>query len=164
MCPRDDVLNILRELAKRLEKRITVNSLILFGSYARGEERMESDIDFIVVSEDFPRKFSDRFDIVREAINSIKETEYYRRLREAGRYPQFSPIPYRPEELEDTPPLLLDVLEDGVILRDDGTMRRKLEELNMRLTDLGAKRKKSRSGRRYWVLKPEIKPGEVIEI
>jgi len=51
-----------------------------------------------------------------------------------------------------------------VIIVDDGTMSRKLEELRDGLRRMGAVRKTSRKGLRYWVLKPEVRPGEVIEL
>lgn len=41
------------ELKDFLSKRISVQHLILFGSYAKGSPRADSDIDVIVVSEDF---------------------------------------------------------------------------------------------------------------
>ena len=159
-----EVIKLLRRLADILAREIKVNSLVLFGSYARGEAGPSSDIDFIVVSPDFPEKFSDRFNLLRHAINLVKKSREYRRLREQGLYPTFSPIPYRPEDLENTPPLLLDVVEDGVIVVDDGTMEEKLEELREKLREMGAVRKTSAKGLRYWVLKPRVRPGEVLEL
>jgi len=66
--------------------------------------------------------------------------------------------------LADTPPLLLDVTEDGIILYDDGLMANKLRELRERLQALGSKRVRTRSGKWYWILKPDIKPGEIVQI
>lgn len=56
MAERKDVeaLKILNKLLK--EKRIKIYKMLVFGSYAKGEERDESDIDIIVVSEDFENK------------------------------------------------------------------------------------------------------------
>lgn len=36
---RREVTELLQWLARRIEQRLTLNSLVLFGSYARGEER-----------------------------------------------------------------------------------------------------------------------------
>lgn len=51
-----------------LEKKISVDKLILFGSWAQGKADEESDIDLIVISSDF-KKFSDkeRFSILWDA-------------------------------------------------------------------------------------------------
>jgi uncharacterized protein len=45
---------ILEELLK--QKGINVQKIILFGSYAKGKEKRDSDIDIIVVSDDFRNK------------------------------------------------------------------------------------------------------------
>lgn len=38
---------------KALQKRINVSKMLLFGSYARGEQKKYSDIDLLIVSRDF---------------------------------------------------------------------------------------------------------------
>lgn len=161
---RKEITELLQWLVERVEQALTLNSLVLFGSYARGEEMPESDLDILVISEDFPERFTKRFDVLRPFLKEAKLHPAYRRMREKGFYLQFSPIPYRPEELEETPPLLLDLVEDGVIIKDDGTFSRKMDELRKKLKELGAKRLMTSKGNRYWVLKPQIRRGEVIEI
>lgn len=159
-----EVMELLRWLAKRIEQDLTLNSLILFGSYAREEERPESDLDFLVISEDFPKRFAKRFDVLRPYLREAKLHPAVKRMRKEGFYLQFSPVPYRPEELERTPPLLLDLVEDGVIIKDDGTFSRKMDELRKKLKELGARRLVTSRGNRYWILKPKIEKGEVIEV
>ena len=85
-------------------------------------------------------------------------------LREPDACLSFQAVPYKSEDVVETPPLLLDVSEDGIILYDDGLMHQKLGELKERLRVLGSKRIRTRTGRWYWVLKPVLKPGEIIEI
>ena len=161
---RREVTELLQWLAERIEQRLTLNSLVLFGSYARGEERPESDLDILVISEDFPERFTKRFDVLRPLFREAKLHPAYRKMRREGFYPQFSPIPYRPEELRETLPLLLDLVEDAVVIKDDGTFGRKMAELRKRLSELGAKRVTTKRGDRYWILKPRVERGEVIEI
>lgn len=48
-----NVKAILDLYRRKLEKKIRVKQLILFGSYARGKPRDYSDIDVAVVSKDF---------------------------------------------------------------------------------------------------------------
>lgn len=161
---KEEIMVILQWLAENINKVIKLNSLILFGSYARGEERHESDIDLLIVSENFPDKFSERFDILRPIFNEAKSHPAYKRIRKKGYYLQFSPLPYRPEELDDTPPLLLDLTEDSLIIKDDGTFARKINELKRKLKSLGAERRITKKGNRYWILKPGLKRGEIIEL
>lgn len=141
-----------------------MHSIVAFGSVARGEESRRSDVDIIVVSEAFPESYSARLDMLAPVFQEVRSKESYMQLRKYGYYLSFSAVPYRPADLIDTPPLLLDVTQDGLILYDDGLMREKLSEVRERLRELGSKRVRTQSGKWYWVLKPDFKPGEVIEI
>ena len=45
---------------KELKKTINLNKVIVFGSYAKGCANKESDVDFLVVSDDFKKISSDK--------------------------------------------------------------------------------------------------------
>lgn len=51
----DHIKDIIKELKSGLEKKYgsQLKSILLFGSYARGEETEDSDIDIAVILEDF---------------------------------------------------------------------------------------------------------------
>jgi len=68
-----DVLKIACEFKKLLAKQGIANSkIILFGSYAQENHREDSDIDLIVISEDFRGKdYWERIDILSEVIAEI---------------------------------------------------------------------------------------------
>ncbi len=68
-----DVLDILKRLKEVFENNnIHVDRLILFGSWAKGTQREGSDIDIIVVSNDFNGKdYWTRIDILSEAIYRV---------------------------------------------------------------------------------------------
>lgn len=52
-----DIKKLAEDYAKELEKLgVPVDKILLFGSYARGEARDLSDIDFAVISERFGKK------------------------------------------------------------------------------------------------------------
>ncbi|MBF0527165.1 MAG: nucleotidyltransferase domain-containing protein, partial [Deltaproteobacteria bacterium] len=54
--------------------QIRINKLILFGSYAHGVPKEESDIDLIVISDDFEDKgFWARIEILSDAIFELFE-------------------------------------------------------------------------------------------
>ncbi len=57
---KEEIVKIIRKYAEQLiEKGINVHKVILFGSYAAGNHRCDSDIDIAVVSGDFGE---DRFE------------------------------------------------------------------------------------------------------
>jgi predicted nucleotidyltransferase len=158
------VRSLLEDVASCLRERLNVRSIVVFGSVARGEQRQRSDVDLIVVSDAFPESYSARLEMLTPAFREVKSRDSYRRLRQDGYHLSFSAVPYKPEELAETPPLLLDVTEDGLILYDDGLMRNKLAEVKARMQALGSRRVRTKRGKWYWILKPDLKPGEVIKI
>lgn len=46
---------IIKEYLKNMPSVINVNGVFLFGSYARGEARRDSDLDVVVISPDFKK-------------------------------------------------------------------------------------------------------------
>ena len=67
------VLEIISRFQKALEKKgIKIKKLILFGSYASGQSREGSDIDVVVISDDFAGKgYWERIDILSDAIYEV---------------------------------------------------------------------------------------------
>jgi len=69
-----------------------------------------------------------------------------------------------PQEAEFGSPLFLDMVEDSRILYDKNEFfSKRLERLRKRLKELGAKRV-WKGNIWHWVLKPDYRPGEVIEL
>jgi uncharacterized protein len=61
-------------------------------------------------------------------------------------------------------PLFLDLVEDARILYDEGDFfAGRLERLRERLAALGSRRV-WRGNAWYWILKPDLKPGETISL
>lgn len=69
------VLDIISRFSKAIESRgIRIDKLILFGSYATGRYRQDSDIDIVVISRDFDDKdYWERIDILSSAIYQVFE-------------------------------------------------------------------------------------------
>lgn len=67
------VLAIISDFRKILEsKGIRIQKIILFGSFASGDFHKDSDIDIVVISNDFENKsYWERIDILSAAIYEI---------------------------------------------------------------------------------------------
>lgn len=65
------MIDLVRSIAKRLKEQYGAKEVILFGSYARGEEREDSDIDLLVISDTMER--FERQATVRRLIRDIKK-------------------------------------------------------------------------------------------
>lgn len=72
---KEAVLDAVSRFREELGKQgVTVERMVLFGSWARGNPREGSDIDLVVVSEDFAGKgYWERIDILAAAIYEVFE-------------------------------------------------------------------------------------------
>ncbi|MGA2093177.1 MAG: nucleotidyltransferase domain-containing protein [Sedimentisphaerales bacterium] len=98
------VYEIISAFRKAIEAEgIKPDKVILFGSFATGESREDSDIDIIIISRDFSNKsYWERIDILSSAIYRI-----------------FEPIEataFTPEEWEGKKSLLVDYAKNGEVV------------------------------------------------
>lgn len=158
--------DLLKDLIALLTSTFAENlvSVVLFGSVARGTAKKESDIDLCLVIKNLPKSRFQRNSLLTRILSTLQNMPSYRALRRAGYYPGLSPILYTPEEIQETKPVFLDMVEDGEILLDDGTFRNKLRDLKEKMTALRSRRVMREDGTWYWVLKPGMKLGEVITL
>lgn len=100
----ETIIKTIQKFRRALESAdIQVEKLILFGSYATGTAREDSDIDVVVISPSFADKgYWERIEILSDAI-----------------YEVFAPIEasaFTPEEWKDGDSLLVDYASDGVLV------------------------------------------------
>ena len=75
------------------------------------------------------------------------------------------PIFHTAAKLRTHPWILLDIADHGRIFLDpEGVLARELEAVRVRLRELGSRRIERPDGSWYWDLKPDWRPGEVVEL
>ncbi|MEM0053962.1 MAG: nucleotidyltransferase domain-containing protein [Nitrososphaeria archaeon] len=137
-------------------------SLVLFGSYARGEPRPESDIDLLIVLRTLPVERIELHKLIDKVEENLKEL--YSGLMAIGYKPVLSPIVLDVDTASRIRPLYLDIVFDAKILFDKSDfIKNVFERLRKRLETLHAERK--RLGKLWYVvLKKDYRFGEVIEL
>jgi len=139
-------------------------SICFFGSVVRGDATPESDIDVLIVAEKLPVDIGWRVRQTSSIHEALRRSKAYRKLRAQLRNAFVSDILLTRDEAKMHPPILLDLTEDAELVYDkDRFLESVLEDIRRRLVELGAKKVKADKGY-YWVLKPEAKPTEVVQI
>lgn len=141
-------------------------SVAVFGSVARGKAKFpKSDIDVLIVLKGVEKlSFGERIKLTNNVEEKLSKTEGYAHFKNAfGRRPSIQEIIFSPEELKAHPPILLDLTTDVIILYDKGILSEEINKLRKRLSELGAK-KVERKDSWFWILKPDAKLGETVEL
>ena len=59
-----DILKSINEYVEEIRKHYNIVAIILFGSYAKGTEHKDSDIDIAIISEDFDDIYDSMADLM----------------------------------------------------------------------------------------------------
>jgi len=160
----DHYLTLLREtFAERL------CAFVVFGSFARGEAVFpESDVDLLIVVADEGvgrRSISGRVELLFALERQLATCEPYIRFKEAtGFSTALQEHLLTEEEFKAHPPLLLDLVTDARVLYDTGVFAEEMEVLRERLEAYGARKVYAQDGSWFWILKPDLRLGEVVEL
>ena len=161
--PKDELIVVLEKTLTESFLRVfgdRLVSLVLYGSYARGDFREDSDIDLIIVLSDIEDRYAVHLELdrVEELLAPILKC-----FNLHGYSPTLSPIVLSRDQAKITRPLYLDIVFDAKILYDkDDFISSIFERLRRRLEEYGAKRIKI--GKKWvTVLKSNYRFGEVIE-
>lgn len=141
-------------------------SLVLYGSVVRGTFRPTSDIDLLVLLRRSTLSWGKRISEFFHAVLAHSDVRVAAaRLRELNLPSRVEPLILTEPELGAHPPILLDLTEEAIILEDrGGVFAGEIARVRKRLEELGARRVWLSGDRWYWVLTPEIRPGEIITI
>lgn len=105
-----------------------------------------------------------RHQLLNPVLERLRQSAEYTDLIARGYAPDVAAILYTHEEIQQTKPIFLDLVEEGVLLLDDGTMQAKLDQLRARLKTLGSRKVVLEDGTYYWLLKPGLRFGEVFAL
>lgn len=150
---------IAQELLKVFGKRLV--SAAIFGSAARGKPHFpESDLDILIVVDDVKELGLGPW--ARPSLHAIDEALSRCGIRPK---PDIDLHMLSRKIVKDHPPILLDMTEHIAIGHDkDDFLKKVLEELRNKLKELGAKKMVLPDGSWYWILKPDLKFGEVVKL
>lgn len=99
----DQIVNLVKRYIAELERNeIPIRKAILFGSYAKGYAKEESDIDVALVSEVFS---GDRFEDRRKIIPLRRKIDN-----------RIEPHPFKPEDFENGGILVEEIRKTGVVI------------------------------------------------
>jgi hypothetical protein len=99
----DQAVKLVRKYIGELERnKIPIEKAILFGSYAKGYAKEESDIDVALVSEVFS---GDRFEDRRKIIPLRRKIDN-----------RIEPLPFKPEDFENGGILVEEIKKTGIVL------------------------------------------------
>lgn len=161
----DIVFGLIAHVVETLKSSLRDNlvSVVLYGSYARGQIKPESDVDIMIVARGLSRSSLERQGFIAKILRDV-EAPIKERLRETGWFPYISAILKTPEEADHISRIYFDMIDEAKILFDRGDFFKSvLEKTRKRLNELGAR--KIHVGKMwYWDLKPDYQPGEIFEI
>ena len=112
----EELKDLIARYVAALQKHIRVGKVILFGSYACGNPRRESDIDLAVISPDFNK-------------DPLEELYLLSQARAAASW-DIEALPYSLQQYERYEPgsFLHEIIRTGVIMYDDGRTDRQAQE------------------------------------
>jgi len=144
-------------------------SIALYGSSVKESFKMgESDVDMLYIVEDDVENFLAHEAEVFKRFRSTYEYaafDHWFKMRGLYGYPEITVTSLRRSHALNFQPIYLDMILHRAILYDKNNFLKSLiQRLQNRLKALGAERIEYTDGLWYWVLKPDLKPGEILEI
>jgi len=174
---RELVLKLIHSLKKSFIERCGDNfvSLVVFGSFARRDFGLNSDIDLLLIFRQFfhpfallrasPEKLNEFFGARMRFFQEIGkdvEAEKMEIFASTGYYPHFSPILRTIDEARRFSRIYLDMTEHVLVIYDkDQFFTKTLKDVNNFLNKIDAQ-KRWIGKKWYWVFSPDVEIGEVL--
>lgn len=150
---------VLHEVMQEFGESLT--SFVVYGSVARGDEYKCSDTDVLLILNS-DEAYSERCEKLATVLAKVYKHKLTLELVEKGYNVFIEFYPLNLSEALQFRPIYLDMIEDAVILYDKGIFEELMSRLLNLLNRLGSKRIWICEKSWFWMLKPDIKFGEVI--
>lgn len=98
--PQEVVQDIARRYAGVLQRELSLKGLYLYGSWVKGTQSTDSDIDIAVIADSFSG-------------DTVDDTWYLMKLRR-GIDTRIEPHPFLPSEFTEANPMALEVMKTGI--------------------------------------------------
>lgn len=121
---RKKAIQLSIEYVKKLEAEIDHFTCVLYGSYARGDFNVGSDIDILIISDHLPSDMLKRMEFLYKYVRGGIEPKGYTKS-------EFLNM------LSLKNPLAIDALENGEVISDDGFWGKMREEYKVLRKELG---------------------------
>ena len=96
-----EIMDIVNRYVARVCEKDEIEAIVLFGSYAKGTNHQDSDIDIAVVTDDFE--------------NNVFEEEMELRVLKSGVDSRISPRLFNVEEFKNVDtPLIQEIIDTGI--------------------------------------------------
>ncbi len=99
-----DILELIIKYVQELSKEISIDKVIIFGSYAKNCYTEDSDIDIAIFSEDFKN-------------TSIIENMSFLLIKTSGLGIDLQPQPFTPDDYSNPDGLVKEILDTGIELK-----------------------------------------------
>jgi len=144
-------------------------SIVLYGSAVKGSFQLgRSDIDLLYILEDGSRNLWPREESVFKDFQSTWEyraCDYWLKTQGFYGYPEVTAASLKKSYAKTFQSMYLDMLSHRAVLYDkEGFFQNLMKKLEEALKALGTIRIEHPDGTYGWLLKPEMAPGELIEI
>ncbi len=113
---RKKIIQLSIEYVEKLKNEIGPLTGILYGSYARGDFNIGSDIDILIISDNLPSDMLKRMELLYQYITGGIEPKGYTKT-------EFLRM------LNSNNPLAIDAIKNGEVLSDDGFWKQLLKSL-----------------------------------
>ena len=94
-----DIENSINKFIEEIKKQYNVTAIILFGSYAKGTENEDSDIDIAVISDDF----EDIYDCMAVLMGMTWDIDA-----------RIEPHPIKIKDFEEGNPFVQEIIDTGI--------------------------------------------------
>lgn len=98
--PQKMIRDIARRYADALRRELSLRGLYLYGSYVKGSQRVDSDIDIAVIADGLSG-------------DTVDDTWYLMKLRR-GIDTRIEPHPFLPSDFTEDNPMALEVMRTGI--------------------------------------------------